>query len=61
MQSALPPIEVAPLAGLPGGQHEPAFSPDGNQVAFVLGGTEKLRDLHDDGRGREVAALDQRL
>ncbi len=38
---ALPPLEVAPLAGLLGGQHEPAFSPDGNQVAFVLGGTEK--------------------
>ncbi len=36
----LPPIEVAPLAGLPGGQSEPAFSPDGNQVAFVLRGTE---------------------
>ena len=36
----LPPIEVAPLAGLPGVQIEPAFSPDGNQVAFVLGGTE---------------------
>src|SRR6202171_2014024 len=32
----LPPIEVAPLAGLPGGQGEPAFSPDGNQGAFVL-------------------------
>jgi Tol biopolymer transport system component/DNA-binding winged helix-turn-helix (wHTH) protein len=38
---ALPPLEVAPLAGLPGGQIEPAFSPDGNQVAFVLRGTEK--------------------
>ena len=37
---ALPPIEVAPLAGLPGVQIEPAFSPDGNQVAFVLRGTE---------------------
>ena len=35
------PIEVAPLAGLPGVQIEPAFSPDGNQVAFVLRGTEK--------------------
>jgi len=37
---ALPPIEVAPLAGLPGVQIEPAFSPDGNQVAFVLRGTQ---------------------
>ncbi len=33
---ALPPIEVAPLAGLPGVQTEPDFSPDGKQVAFVL-------------------------
>jgi len=38
---ALPPIEVAPLAGLPGVQIEPTFSRDGNQVAFVLRGTEK--------------------
>ena len=38
--AALPPIEVVPLAGLPGVQIEPAFSPDGNQVAFVLRGTE---------------------
>jgi len=58
---SLPPIEVAPLAGLPGVQIEPAFSPDGNQVAFVLRGAENCGDLHDDGRGREVAALDQRL
>jgi len=39
-EAPLPPIEVAPLAGLPGGQIDPAFSPDGNQVAFVLRGTE---------------------
>jgi Tol biopolymer transport system component/DNA-binding winged helix-turn-helix (wHTH) protein len=38
--ASLPPIEVVPLAALPGGQIEPAFSPDGNQVAFVLRGTE---------------------
>ncbi len=37
----LPPLEVAPLVGLPGVQIEPAFSRDGNQVAFVLRGTEK--------------------
>jgi Tol biopolymer transport system component/DNA-binding winged helix-turn-helix (wHTH) protein len=35
---ALPPIEVAPLAGLPGVQMDPDFSPDGNQVTFVLRG-----------------------
>lgn len=39
-EAPLPPIEVAPLAGLPGVQIDPAFSPDGNQVAFVLRGTE---------------------
>ena len=32
----LPPIEVVPLAGLPGFESEPAFSPDGNHVAFAL-------------------------
>jgi Tol biopolymer transport system component/DNA-binding winged helix-turn-helix (wHTH) protein len=37
---ALPPMEVAPLAGLSGIQMDPDFSPDGNQVAFVLGGAE---------------------
>jgi len=36
----LPPIEITPLAGLPGVQLDPAFSRDGNQVAFVLRGTE---------------------
>ncbi|PYV80910.1 MAG: hypothetical protein DMG93_17295 [Acidobacteria bacterium] len=40
-QAPLAPIEVAPLAGLPGVQIEPTFSRDGNQVAFVLRGTEK--------------------
>ena len=34
----LPPIEVEPLAGLPGYQMAPDFSPDGNQVVFVLRG-----------------------
>jgi hypothetical protein len=32
---ALPLMEVAPQAGLPGVQMDPDFSPDGNQVAFV--------------------------
>jgi len=35
-----PTIEVAPLAGLPAFETDPAFSPDGNQVAFVLRGPE---------------------
>jgi DNA-binding winged helix-turn-helix (wHTH) protein len=39
-EAPLPPIEVAPLVGLPGFESEPAFSPDGNQVAFALGEPE---------------------
>jgi Tol biopolymer transport system component/DNA-binding winged helix-turn-helix (wHTH) protein len=51
----LPPIEVAPLIGLSGSEFKPAFSPDGNQVAFsragpdsgiytaVVGGEKSLR------------------
>jgi Tol biopolymer transport system component/DNA-binding winged helix-turn-helix (wHTH) protein len=30
------PIEVVPLVGLPGMENDPAFSPDGNQVAFAI-------------------------
>jgi Tol biopolymer transport system component/DNA-binding winged helix-turn-helix (wHTH) protein len=37
---SLPPVEVLPLAGLSGFESEPAFSPDGNQVAFSLYGKE---------------------
>jgi Tol biopolymer transport system component/DNA-binding winged helix-turn-helix (wHTH) protein len=37
---ALPAIEVMPLAGLAGFESEPAFSPDGNQVAFALDSIE---------------------
>jgi Tol biopolymer transport system component/DNA-binding winged helix-turn-helix (wHTH) protein len=40
-QKALPPIEVVPLAGFSGFEYGPAFSPDGNQVAFVLGDKDK--------------------
>src|SRR5258707_10690981 len=29
-----PPLEIVPMAVLPGYEVEPAFSPDGNQVAF---------------------------
>jgi Tol biopolymer transport system component/DNA-binding winged helix-turn-helix (wHTH) protein len=32
---ALPPAEVVPLAGLGGFEINPAFSPDGNQIAFT--------------------------
>jgi len=52
----LPPIEVVPLIGLPGLEYDPAFSADGNQVAFsvdrpgnsgiyttVVGGEKSLR------------------
>ena len=35
--SLSPAVEVVPLAGLPGYEMNPAFSPDGNQVAFVAG------------------------
>ncbi len=33
-ESPLPPVEVVPLVVLSGRQSNPAFSPDGNQVAF---------------------------
>jgi Tol biopolymer transport system component len=34
-ESPLPPVETVPLAALPGFEGTPAFSPDGNQVAFL--------------------------
>ena len=37
-EAPLPPIEVVPLVGLTGREFKPAFSPDGNQVAFSGGG-----------------------
>jgi Tol biopolymer transport system component/DNA-binding winged helix-turn-helix (wHTH) protein len=33
--ASFPPVELVPLAGLPGYEVGPAFSPDGNQVAFL--------------------------
>ena len=35
-EAPLPAIEVVPLAGMSGFEVQPAFSPDGNHVAFVL-------------------------
>jgi len=40
-EASLPPLEVVPLAGLPGFESDPAFSPDGNQVAFGFEGEDK--------------------
>jgi len=37
-EAVLPPIEVVPLFGLTDLEFKPAFSPDGNQVAFSRGG-----------------------
>src|SRR5215469_10120648 len=39
-EAPLPAIQVTPLVGLPGFENDPDFSPDGNQVAFSLGGPE---------------------
>jgi Tol biopolymer transport system component/DNA-binding winged helix-turn-helix (wHTH) protein len=61
-QGALPPIEVVPLMNLAGYEYSPAFSPDGNQVAFglldkdkpglyttVVGGEKSFRLTHNSG------------
>ena len=39
-QSTLPPIKVMPLTSLPGTKMTPAFSSDGNQIAFAWNRTE---------------------
>ena len=39
-QGALPPVEVVPLSALAGFESDPAFSHDGNQVAFALGSAD---------------------
>src|ERR1700751_2024892 len=36
-EAALPPLEVVPMAAMPGFESDPSFSPDGNQVAFAFG------------------------
>jgi hypothetical protein len=41
-ESQLSPVETVPLAALPGFEGTPAFSADGNQVAFL----ELLPPIH---------------
>jgi DNA-binding winged helix-turn-helix (wHTH) protein len=36
-EAELPPLEVVPMAAMAGSESDPAFSPDGNQVAFAFG------------------------
>ena len=40
-EARLPPLEVVPMAAMPGFESDPAFSPDGNQVAFAFGAEDK--------------------
>ena len=40
LETPLPPNEVVPLVGLTALEFKPAFSPDGNQVAFSVGGAK---------------------
>lgn len=40
-ETPLHQIEVVPLVGLQGSESEPAFSPDGNHVAFALHGSKE--------------------
>jgi Tol biopolymer transport system component/DNA-binding winged helix-turn-helix (wHTH) protein len=39
---SLPPMKIAPFTSMQGGEFEPAFSPDGRQIAFVRGGEDPL-------------------
>jgi Tol biopolymer transport system component/DNA-binding winged helix-turn-helix (wHTH) protein len=38
VESSLPPMKVVPFTSFPGWEGNPAFSPDGNQIAFDWGG-----------------------
>lgn len=40
-KAAAPPLHIRPLTNYPGGQYEPAFSPDGSEVAFVWNGEKQ--------------------
>jgi Tol biopolymer transport system component/DNA-binding winged helix-turn-helix (wHTH) protein len=74
VEAALPSIEVVPLAGLRGFEVTPAFSRDGNQVAFhqsdgpsnggiytaLVGGERSLRLTRDPGDGCPAWSPDDR-
>jgi serine/threonine protein kinase len=40
-KSALPAMRVVPFTTYPGSEYQPAFSPDGNQIAFVWDGEQR--------------------
>jgi eukaryotic-like serine/threonine-protein kinase len=41
VKSSLPPMKVIPFTSVEGNEFSPAFSPDGNQIAFAWGKIEK--------------------
>ena len=58
-EPTLPPIKVMPLTSLPGTKMTPAFSPDGNQIAFAwnrpgLPGVEIYVKLVSEGEPRQL-------
>lgn len=58
-QPSLPSLELVPLVALQSAQASPAFSPDGNQVAF--GGYERRYDLEDGAIYTAVVGADKPL
>jgi len=62
--ASFPPVEVVPLVGLPGYEAGPAFSPDGNQVAFLQFGGQENTGIYTTvvgGLGHERAAFDAEM